>query len=177
VAIAAGGTHSLALKDDGTVTFWGDYSSYYYSSGRPSTNVPPAVSNVVAIAAQNDCSFVVRSDGNLIAWGTSYYQITNVLPQATNAVRIASGYGNILAMLGNSPLRTDVQSMNWRIVDNQFRVSIVTRSARVYRLEYKNDLSSTQWTALPLVASRDGILELIDANPLSNQRFYRVRQW
>jgi alpha-tubulin suppressor-like RCC1 family protein len=45
VAIATGGTHSLALKGDGTVVAWGDNSS-------GQTNVPPALSNVVSLAAE-----------------------------------------------------------------------------------------------------------------------------
>ena len=43
VAIAAGGTHSLALKSDGSIVGWG--SNYY---GQAS---PPAGNNFVAIAA------------------------------------------------------------------------------------------------------------------------------
>ena len=44
VAIAAGGTHSLALKQDGTVVAWGNYQF-------GQTDVPLGLANVVAIAA------------------------------------------------------------------------------------------------------------------------------
>ncbi len=40
----AGGCHSLALQSDGTVVAWGD-------NRFGQTNVPPGLSNVVAIAA------------------------------------------------------------------------------------------------------------------------------
>jgi hypothetical protein len=43
-AIAAGGSHSLALKSDGTVVGWGDN---FYGQARP----PSGLSNVVAVAA------------------------------------------------------------------------------------------------------------------------------
>ena len=44
VAIAAGDSHSLALKSDGTVVAWG-------YNGEGQTTVPAGLSNVVAIAA------------------------------------------------------------------------------------------------------------------------------
>ena len=47
VAIAAGGWHTVALKQDGTVVAWG-----YNSSGQ--TTVPAGLSGVVAIAAGGD---------------------------------------------------------------------------------------------------------------------------
>ena len=44
MAVAAGGSHNLALKGDGTVVAWG---ANWYGQ----TNVPPGLSNVVAVAA------------------------------------------------------------------------------------------------------------------------------
>jgi len=48
VSIATGGDHNLALRSDGTVVAWGDNRS-------GQTNVPPGLSNVVAIAAGGGC--------------------------------------------------------------------------------------------------------------------------
>ena len=44
LAIAAGGAHNLVLKSNGTIVAWG-YNNY------GQTNVPPGLSNVIAVAA------------------------------------------------------------------------------------------------------------------------------
>ena len=54
VAIAAGGSHSLALKSDGTVVAWG-------SNGHGQTTVPAGLSHVIAIAAGDEFSLAVVS--------------------------------------------------------------------------------------------------------------------
>ena len=45
---------------------------------------------------------------------------------------------------------------------NGFSVSLPTQYARVYALEYKNALTDSQWTALPLVAGNGGTRVLTD---------------
>jgi hypothetical protein len=45
IAIAANGSHSSALKNDGTIEVWGDYSC-------GQTNVPVWLTNVVSVAGQ-----------------------------------------------------------------------------------------------------------------------------
>jgi hypothetical protein len=71
VAIAAGGSHSLALKRDGQAT------------GVPTKTAPDAVgftsglvttggrilSNIVAIAAAGRYSLALKGDGTVVAWG------------------------------------------------------------------------------------------------------------
>jgi alpha-tubulin suppressor-like RCC1 family protein len=79
VEVAGGGTHVLALRRDGTVWAWG----YSYegalgvggsalSVGKKQSLTPIQVqglSNVVSIAAGNDLSVALRSDGTVWAWG------------------------------------------------------------------------------------------------------------
>jgi alpha-tubulin suppressor-like RCC1 family protein len=81
VALAAGGSHSLALCSDGTVLAWGDNT--YGQLGDNSTNsqiVPVAVNTdagvsalagkvVVGISAGIDHSLALCSDGTVAAWG------------------------------------------------------------------------------------------------------------
>ena len=63
VAIAAGRSHSLALREDGTVVAWGiDFDA---------TNVPPDLSDVIAVAAGEDHSMALKSDGTVVVWGYS----------------------------------------------------------------------------------------------------------
>ncbi len=73
IAVAAGSSHSLALKDDGTIWAWG--SNFYGQLGDGTNhgrNAPVQVEGlegVVAIAANGGLSLAVRSDGTVWAWG------------------------------------------------------------------------------------------------------------
>ena len=60
VAIAAG-SHSLALKSDGTVTAWGQ------------CNVPPGLTDAVAISAGFFYNLTLKADGTVIGWGENDY--------------------------------------------------------------------------------------------------------
>jgi alpha-tubulin suppressor-like RCC1 family protein len=68
VAIASGFYHAVAARGDGTVVAWGDNTG-------GQTNVPPGLSNVVAVAAgqggSGGHSLALRSDGTLARWGSS----------------------------------------------------------------------------------------------------------
>lgn len=90
LAIAAGATYSLALKDDGTVIAWGQ-------AGR--TNVPAGLTNVVAIAAGGGQSLALKNDGTLVAWGVPYTpSITNIPAGLSNIVAIACGDAHNLVL-------------------------------------------------------------------------------
>ena len=62
VAIAAGDTHALALKPDGTIIGWGD-------NGYNECDSWPDVTNVTAIAAGHQYSLALRGDGTVRPWG------------------------------------------------------------------------------------------------------------
>jgi alpha-tubulin suppressor-like RCC1 family protein len=86
-AVAAGGSHSLALRVDGTVFAWGDNSYGQLGNGSPITPGPlpdssrPVqvgtrigrktilLSQVAAIAAGGDFSLALKKDGTVWAWG------------------------------------------------------------------------------------------------------------
>ncbi len=80
VAIAAGGSHSLALRADGTVVGWG-LNSLGQATGIPTTSGFPHSSSggvtlagqpltgVVAIAAGSSHSLALRADGTVVGWG------------------------------------------------------------------------------------------------------------
>ncbi len=95
-AIAVGGSHSLALKADGTVTAWGgnDFGQ---------TNVPAGLSNVVAIAAASSGSLALRADGTVVGWG-------NVTVPAG-----LSGVVAICADLHNVALKSDGTVVAWGV--------------------------------------------------------------
>jgi hypothetical protein len=103
VGVAAGSTHSLALRSDGTVTLWG----HIIFSGI--TNVPPEATNVVALAlgpgAQH--ALVLRADGTVVDWGNNIYDLANIPPTARNIVSVAAGAHHSVA------LRSDGQVVAW----------------------------------------------------------------
>jgi PASTA domain/Regulator of chromosome condensation (RCC1) repeat len=65
-AIAAGFSHSLALKDDGTVVAWGCVTA---GTDHGQCSVPVGLSGVTAIAAGSAHSLALKSDGTVVAWG------------------------------------------------------------------------------------------------------------
>jgi Tol biopolymer transport system component/alpha-tubulin suppressor-like RCC1 family protein len=91
VAVAAGASHSLALKADGTVVAWGD--SWYGE-----TEVPSDLTNGVAIAAGDDFSLALRSDGTVVGWGFDDDGEIDVPVDLANVVAIAAGDSFSLAL-------------------------------------------------------------------------------
>ncbi|MBT1177036.1 Ig-like domain-containing protein [Bifidobacterium callimiconis] len=72
--IAAGSTHMLAVQKDGTVVALGDNSSGQLGTGNLNDSMYQAtkvsgLSDVVAVAADQDQSFAVKKDGTVWAWG------------------------------------------------------------------------------------------------------------
>jgi alpha-tubulin suppressor-like RCC1 family protein len=73
VAIAAGESHSLALKSDGTVWAWGWNAYGQLGDGTTSLRTSPvpttSLSNVVALAAGSRHNVALKSDGTVWTWG------------------------------------------------------------------------------------------------------------
>ena len=61
-AIAAGRSHTVALKNDGTVVAWG--FSYYGQ-----TTAPAGLSGVTAIAAGSYYTVALKDNGAVVVWG------------------------------------------------------------------------------------------------------------
>ena len=110
--IAAGGSHSLAVKRDGTVSSWG-----LDNIGQAS--VPPGLSDVIAVAAGVHFSLALRSDGTVVGWGDNFYGQSQPPPGLMDVVQIAAGGfhglalradGTVVAWGSNSSGQTDVPS-------------------------------------------------------------------
>jgi Chaperone of endosialidase/Regulator of chromosome condensation (RCC1) repeat len=89
--IAAGTTHRLARKNDGTVTAWGD-NTYGQST------VPVGLTTATNVAAGEKHSLALRADGTVLAWGDNTFGQTAVPGTATNVIAIACGYDHSLAL-------------------------------------------------------------------------------
>ncbi|AKC82840.1 hypothetical protein IMCC26134_08760 [Verrucomicrobia bacterium IMCC26134] len=93
-ALAAGASHSLAVRSDGTVVAWGDNRS-----GQGTT--PPGLSNVVATVAGVAHSLALRGDGSVVAWGSNDYGQTSIPAGLDNVVAISAGIYHNLALRSN----------------------------------------------------------------------------
>jgi len=97
VAIAAGYTHNLAVRRDGTVVPRGDYF-YYTNFSELVTNIPADLSNVVSVAAGLHFSLALRSDGTVVAWGDNTAGQVSVPNGLTGVVAIAAGNYHSVAL-------------------------------------------------------------------------------
>ncbi len=100
IAIAAGVSHTLALRSDGTLVVWGQ-NTYGQCT------VPASATNIMAIAASAYNSLALRSDGVVIAWGNNTSGQCTVPPLASNALALAVGSIHALA------LRSDGTVVAW----------------------------------------------------------------
>jgi len=119
--VAAGESHSLAVKSDGTVWAWGQNGSGQLGDGTTtpySRSTPLPVSNltgVVSVAAGYAHSLAVKSDGTLWAWGRNVYgqlgdgtTTDRLTPMPvlglTGVVTVAAGSGHSLALKSDGTL-------------------------------------------------------------------------
>jgi len=91
VAVAAGGWHEVALKNDGIVVAWGDDT---YGQ----TDVPTNLNNVVAISAGDFHSLALRSDQTVVAWGWDGEGELDQPDGLTNVVAISAGAYDSIAL-------------------------------------------------------------------------------
>ena len=120
-AIAAGESHALALKADGTVVAWGFNAFGQLGDGTSSSrNTPAAVSglsNIVAIAAGTRHSLALSATGMVYAWGdNAQFQLGDgtsndrLLPGAVSGLpvmtAIASGGTHAVALTGDGHVWT-----------------------------------------------------------------------
>lgn len=89
--IAAGLSHVLALRNDGTVAAWG-----LNSSGE--TTVPAGLTGVSAVAAGGNHSVALKSDGTVVAWGKNDEGQATVPAGLTGVVAISAGPSHTLAL-------------------------------------------------------------------------------
>jgi CSLREA domain-containing protein len=100
---AAGGFHSLAVRDDGTVWAWGSNGSGQLGDGTTTNRSAPVqvsgLSGVIAVAAGNGHSLAVRDDGTVWAWGfNGYGQLGDGTTTRRSAPVQVSGLSGVIAV-------------------------------------------------------------------------------
>jgi hypothetical protein len=98
IAIAAGGFHNLALKEDGTVIAWGAGTNVSGVNNYGQSVIPSNLSNVVAIAAGLYHSMALKADGQVAVWGQNSFGQTNLPAALSNVVAIAAGDYHSMAL-------------------------------------------------------------------------------
>jgi hypothetical protein len=91
IALAAGGSYSLALKSDGTVVGWGSFSS-------DQTTILAGLSGVTAIAAGGSHSLALRSDGTVVGWGANAFGQATIPVGLSGVTAIVAGTEHSLAL-------------------------------------------------------------------------------
>ncbi|MBX3464069.1 MAG: hypothetical protein KF830_12925 [Planctomycetes bacterium] len=106
-SIAAGGSHALALRSDGSAVVWGDPARNTHGQ----LNMPAHVSQgpVQKISAMGRYSLALMADGTIHAWGDNTYGQCSVpsLPPGQVYVDVYAGLRHALAV------RSDGQAVAW----------------------------------------------------------------
>ncbi|WP_168121721.1 stalk domain-containing protein [Paenibacillus sp. HB172176] len=115
VGVAAGGSHSLALREDGTVWAWGGNTEGELGDGTRSVydgqtqsyiknenkSIPfqvKGLEDIVYIAAGFADSYAVKSDGTVWAWGSMISKTPLQLTEYTDVQSISVGYAHIAVL-------------------------------------------------------------------------------
>lgn len=140
ISVAAGYTHSIALKNDGTVWTWGHNNAGQLGDGTTVTKLTPAqvpgLSNVIAVKAGSSFSLALKSDGSVMAWGGNGGQLgdgsttTRLAPVfvsgLTNVSAIAAGHQHSLALKNDGTVWAWGYNYNGQLGDNTFAVNFST---------------------------------------------------
>ncbi len=127
----------LALKNDGTVAAWGDNSV-------GQTNVPPGLSNVIAIAGNTGHNLALKSDHTIVGWGDNQFSESSVPPGLTNVLAIAVSGATSLAIASvndGSPIITSHPT--GQTAYSGTNVSLVAYAAGVPSPTYQWQLNGT----------------------------------
>jgi alpha-tubulin suppressor-like RCC1 family protein/phosphodiesterase/alkaline phosphatase D-like protein len=120
--VAAGSTHSIALKSDGTVLAWGNNGNGQLGDGTNASRTSPVVvtglSGVVAVAVGYYHNLALKSDGTVAAWG---YNFDGELGDSTTTSRtspvVVTGLSGVVAVAvgayHNLALKSDGTVVVW----------------------------------------------------------------
>ncbi len=146
-AIAAGHSHVMALKADGTVMAWG--RGWDQAQGRffDLPPPPPDLNQVVAIAAGYAHRLALRADGTVVKWGTGQ----GFPPESGPFAAIAAGYGGSLALRPDGSLVARQHPLGTGGLSNLVSVSVY----HDHTLALRADGTVREWSSGGDAAPRD----------------------
>ncbi len=109
MAIAAGGSFSMALKSDGSVVVWGKHYSNSTPVGWRDFSIP-AMTDVKLIGATALTAMAVRADGTLVQWGDSTYTQLHTPGDGNDFVQLDGADDWMGTSIG---LRSDGRVVTW----------------------------------------------------------------
>ena len=117
-SLTLGGSHSVALKTDGSLWTWGGNSSGQLGEGSTTTrNSPKQIgSGYIAAAAGNAHTLAIKTDGSLWAWGNngSGQLGDGTVNSATSPLQIGTGFFTMAAGTSHSVgIKTDGGLWAW----------------------------------------------------------------
>jgi len=131
-AIAAGDSHSIALKDDGTVWTWGYNANGQLGDGTTTQRTSPVqvngLTNISAISGGSSHTVALKNDGTVWTWGynfngqlgdgtttqrTSHVQVSGL----TNVSDITGGYSHTIALKNDGTVWTWGYNANGQLGD------------------------------------------------------------
>ena len=168
--VASGQNQGAVVMADGTAVAWG-----YLNTGGV-TNIP-GVTAVCGRSGFNQAGAVwaLHRNGTLTGLGVSYLGGTNVYPNLSNVLMVAIGYNHHMVVVGDDFPVPHAPMSNPGLGTNHFSVQQPTVRGLSYRLEFKNSPADPIWQMLPPVPGDGTLKALLDPNPVSPQRIYRVR--
>ncbi len=120
--IAAGASHALALKVDGTIAGWG--SNQFNASTPPLSLTQPASAHVIDLAAGLLHSVALKSDGSVVCWGMNDAGQCNAPPTLTGVTGIAAAQQHTAAVRGDGTV------VGWGIdIEGQTSVPVAVANA------------------------------------------------
>jgi hypothetical protein len=173
VAMAAGGNHIVALKDDGSVVAWGwnDYGQATVPAG--------AQSGVAAMAAGYTHTVALKNDGSIVAWGAgtnntgsypNYGQSIVPVAAQSRVIAIAAGLAHTVALL-----RTPVP-LNARRSGNELILSWPA-AATGFTLQSTLDLNPpASWVDVTNASVLPGAQWTVTNSFSGSAQFYRLRK-
>ncbi len=140
-----------------------------------SPTLPPALSNIVAVAAGEYHSLALTSNGTVLAWGANQSGESVVPAELGNAFAIGAGWSYSLALTLPVTITPSVNLINPTWNSNSFSVSFQSQGNVAYTLEHTGVLEPPSWTAVDSAKGTGGVMTLTNTSAIDSQGFYRVQ--